>query len=140
MRIFCSNAQFLQPATLQFMNDEAITKKNILLHKIKRTFTSVLPISERRIGNCVQCGACCRLPVRCPFLKNGFEREYSYCSVYFFRPPNCRKYPRTSSELITADTCGYDFRKSARPRAPAFSLSFPILIRSFIRKFMQPNE
>ncbi len=83
-------------------------KRNTWLAKIKRTFTAVLPISERRKGQCNHCGACCKLPNVCPFLKQKPDGQ-SYCSIYPIRPMNCRKYPRTESEFITEDTCGYRF-------------------------------
>jgi hypothetical protein len=84
-------------------------KRNTWSARIKRTFTSVLPISKRREGECVHCGACCKLPNVCPFLKYGADGQSS-CSIYPIRPLNCRKYPRTESEFITEDTCGYRFR------------------------------
>jgi hypothetical protein len=108
-------------------------RKNTWFAKIKRTFTSVLPVSQRRKGKCISCGACCRLPNVCPFLKckprtnctsekdlplppiwitttdGQLVRGKFYCSIYLIRPLNCRKYPRTESEFITADTCGYRF-------------------------------
>ena len=74
-----------------------------------RTCTSILPVSDRREGECIDCGACCKLPNVCPFLKYG-PGEKSYCSIYAIRPLNCRKYPRTESEFITGDTCGHAFR------------------------------
>ncbi len=83
-------------------------KRNTWAAKIKRIFTSVLPVSKRRKGECINCAACCRLPNVCPFLKYKSDGE-SYCSIYTIRPLNCRKYPRTESEFITADTCGHRF-------------------------------
>lgn len=44
-------------------------RRNTWLARIKRTFTSVLPVSKRRKGQCINCGACCKLPNVCPFLK-----------------------------------------------------------------------
>lgn len=82
--------------------------RNTWLAKVKRTFTAILPVSPRRKGRCINCGACCKLPNVCPFLKNGAEGR-GYCTVYPIRPLNCRKYPRTESELITQETCGYTF-------------------------------
>ena len=76
--------------------------------KVRRTLTSVLPVSTARTGRCLQCGACCRLPNVCPFLETDSEGGFS-CTIYRFRPLNCRKYPRTANELITADTCGFRF-------------------------------
>jgi hypothetical protein len=83
-------------------------QKNTWGARIKRTLTSVLPVSPQRRGGCVQCGACCRLPNVCPFLKTNGD-GHVYCRIYRIRPLNCRKYPRTPSEHITADTCGFRF-------------------------------
>ena len=88
------------------MNDR---RKNSLFAKTKRTLTSILPISQRREGECVNCGECCKLLNICPFLKYESDKK-SYCAVYKIRPLNCRKYPRTASEFITLDTCGYKFK------------------------------
>ncbi len=82
--------------------------KNTVLAKAKRMFTSVLPVSKDRRGACIDCGECCKLPTKCPFLRYKADGS-SYCRVYRFRPLNCRKYPRTKSEFITADTCGFRF-------------------------------
>jgi len=76
--------------------------------KIKRTFTSVLPVAKNRKGQCVNCGACCKLPNVCKFAKTSEDGKI-YCAIYPIRPLNCRKYPRTASELITPETCGFHF-------------------------------
>lgn len=78
-------------------------------HKLKRTFTSFLPIDESRKGECNNCGACCHLPFRCSFLKKG-DNDKEYCSIYKVRPLNCRKFPRTIDDFDTVkDTCGFSF-------------------------------
>jgi len=82
--------------------------KNTWTAKVRRTFTSLLPVSKSRKGRCTNCGACCKLPNACPFLKQRQTGE-SYCSIYSIRPLNCRKYPRTEPELITEKTCGFRF-------------------------------
>ncbi len=76
--------------------------------KLKRTATCVLPVAKNRKGKCINCGACCKLPNVCPFLKFKPNGE-SYCSIHPFRPLNCRIYPRTEEEQITKDTCGFRF-------------------------------
>ena len=86
----------------------ADTRRNTWMAKIKRTLTSVLPVSKQRRGQCINCGACCRLPATCPFLKTNGDGK-GYCGIYPLRPLNCRKYPRTDSEHITKDTCGFHF-------------------------------
>ena len=83
-------------------------KKNTWYAKIKRTLCSVLPIAKNRKGKCINCGECCKLPIQCPFLKIRSDGK-SYCSIYLIRPLNCRKYPRTKSECITSDKCGFRF-------------------------------
>jgi hypothetical protein len=79
-----------------------------VLKKLMRTFTSVLPVSSDRQGQCKGCGACCKLPYVCPFLieKPG---QPGRCSIYRVRPLNCRKYPRTAAEHLTTTTCGMKF-------------------------------
>ncbi|UCG58195.1 MAG: YkgJ family cysteine cluster protein [Phycisphaerales bacterium] len=84
-------------------------KDNTWSARIKRTCTSILPVSQARSGQCISCGACCKLPNTCPFLRYNQDGK-SYCSIYSVRPLNCRKYPRTKSEFITADTCGHRFQ------------------------------
>ena len=54
-------------------------------NKIKRTITSILPIEEGRNGSCNHCGACCRLPFRCVFLKTAADNT-ERCSIYTVRP------------------------------------------------------
>ncbi|MDD5327147.1 MAG: hypothetical protein PHY02_04950 [Phycisphaerae bacterium] len=82
--------------------------KNTWSAKIKRTFTSILPVAASRKGKCIRCGACCKLPNVCPFFSVD-DKGLAVCKAYWLRPLNCRKYPRTKSELITADSCGYTF-------------------------------
>ncbi|MHB0945971.1 MAG: hypothetical protein ACYC3B_02250 [Sedimentisphaerales bacterium] len=80
----------------------------VMIKTLKRTVTSVLPVSKKRAGNCLRCGQCCKLLVNCPFLRYDAENKSS-CSIYKCRPLNCLKYPRTSSESVTADKCGFRF-------------------------------
>lgn len=81
----------------------------LMIQKFVRTLTSVLPVDKRRIGNCNQCGECCRLPFTCAFLKTDSDGKSS-CAAYKFRPPNCRKFPRTESQMKPViKVCGYSF-------------------------------
>lgn len=84
-----------------------------MIRKLKRTVTSLKPIEEGRTGSCNNCGACCRLPFRCVFLKTMTDdrnEQKEYCSIYVIRPPNCRKFPRTPDELsLVKNTCGFGF-------------------------------
>jgi hypothetical protein len=79
-----------------------------LKHKLKRLATSLLPIDAGRRGSCNRCGECCKLPFPCPFLRYDDE-GLSSCAVYHARPPSCRKYPRTVSENLTPESCGFYF-------------------------------
>ncbi len=90
------------------MEDRAQMSNNTMLAKMKRICTCLLPVSSDRQGQCIHCGACCNLPNRCLFQKSNADGGI-YCAIYSLRPPNCRKYPRTASEHITTDTCGYRF-------------------------------
>jgi len=84
-----------------------------MINKLKRTLTSLLPVDEKRTGACNNCGACCRLPFRCGFLKTTTDEnneKKEYCSIYAIRPPNCRKFPRVAEEhKLVKDTCGFSF-------------------------------
>lgn len=79
-----------------------------LTRKAQRFTTSLLPIDAGRRGECNRCGECCKLPFPCPFLRYD-DQGLSSCAVYHARPPSCRKYPRTASENVTPETCGYYF-------------------------------
>jgi uncharacterized protein len=89
---------------------EKLSPKNTWGAKLKRTLTAFLPVAKSRKGQCVRCGACCKLPNVCPCLKFD-EQGKAMCSIYSIRSMNCRKYPRTKSEHITTDTCGMDFEQ-----------------------------
>ena len=87
-----------------------MSDKNTLAEKVKRTLTSIFPIDKNRRGRCINCGACCNLPTPCTLLKYD-SLGNSQCAIYKFRPPACRKYPRTEDEHITKDSCGYRFKE-----------------------------
>ena len=83
--------------------------KNNYTSKLIRTFTSVLPVSKKRKGQCIGCGECCKaLPNRCPFLTKD-DNNKPRCAIYKVRPLNCRKYPRTKKEWLTPHKCGFSF-------------------------------
>ena len=80
--------------------------------KILRQITAILPIHESRRGECLSCGACCKLPYRCPMLRDRDDGS-TYCAIYPVRPPSCRKYPRSAGEHVTGATCGFYFDEEA---------------------------
>jgi len=70
---------------------------------------------------------CCKLPYPCPFLR--FDAEgLSTCAIYHFRPPSCRKYPRTSAENLTAEVCGFSFVPGPQPLEVAPPEPLPPLV------------
>ncbi|MBU4490854.1 MAG: hypothetical protein KKD69_00115 [Euryarchaeota archaeon] len=87
-----------------------------LTGKIKRAAVSlILPVDGKRAGECKNCGSCCMFLYKCPFLR--FENHNSHkaiCTIHRFRPPMCRKYPRTKSEQAH-QPCGYYFIDGASP-------------------------
>jgi Fe-S-cluster containining protein len=87
--------------------------------KIKRAATSfVLPVDVNRAGECKGCGACCMFVYKCPFLR--FENHNSHraiCTIYEFRPPMCRKYPRIRDEQARQQ-CGYYFTEATQSTKP----------------------
>lgn len=78
-------------------------------NKIWRQITALFPVHSSRRGACMNCGECCKLPYRCPLLRNR-EDGTTYCAAYPVRPPSCRKYPRHASEHMTKETCGFFFQ------------------------------
>jgi Fe-S-cluster containining protein len=90
------------------VTEDKLSPKNTWTAKIRRTFTSVLPVSKSRRGQCIRCGACCKLPNVCPWLRFDAQGK-ALCIIYLVRPLNCRKYPRTESEHITTSSCGLHF-------------------------------
>ena len=90
------------------ITEEKLSPKNTWGAKLKRTITAFLPVSKTRRGQCIRCGACCKLPNVCPWLKFDAQGK-AICKIYSFRSMNCRKYPRTQHEHITESSCGIHF-------------------------------
>jgi len=61
---------------------------------------------RRRKGECKQCGKCCTLAFKCPFLtKSGKCFIYNIC-----RPRQCKTFPLDKRDLEEIDgECGYYF-------------------------------
>ena len=57
-----------------------------------------------RSGNCISCGTCCKLPVRCIFLMK------NRCLIHYNRPVQCRGFPSRPSQVVSYE-CGYTFEK-----------------------------
>jgi hypothetical protein len=69
---------------------------------------------ERRRGECIRCGTCCRLLFKCPYLQT-HEDGGTSCRVHQKRPRNCRIFPvdrkcLAERDLLAPDLpCGYSF-------------------------------
>ena len=66
-----------------------------------------------RQGECNQCGNCCEILFRCPFLVK-WEDGSSMCSIYEDRPGQCAAFPINKKCLAEVDfDCTYFFAPSA---------------------------
>lgn len=66
---------------------------------------------QRRRGECVRCGSCCRFLFKCPYLENG-----SHCTIYPRRFKQCADFPIDHRDLrYLEESCGFYFvrRKDA---------------------------
>jgi hypothetical protein len=65
-------------------------------------------LSLRR-GECNQCGACCELVFKCPFLKKLADGS-TLCGIYENRPNSCRLFPIEPRDIKEVrGTCSYYF-------------------------------
>ena len=79
-------------------------KLNEIITKSQQFLECLLPVAKNRVGECQQCGRCCKLVMKCIFFRN------NRCIIYNIRPPQCRKSPRTVKYL--KEGCpGYSFTK-----------------------------
>jgi len=76
-----------------------------------------------RVGECNQCGNCCDILLKCPFLIK--QPEGSICSIYEDRPGQCGAFPIDESCLADVDfDCTYSFAEEAVVESPS---SIPLL-------------
>jgi hypothetical protein len=83
----------------------------MILKMLRALMAFFLPVSEKRRGQCIRCGECCRIVFRCPFLKRTPDGG-QFCGIYSYRFPSCRKYPRAEFEWSTPKTCGFYFLRN----------------------------
>ncbi|MEI6125793.1 MAG: hypothetical protein WCQ99_04480 [Pseudomonadota bacterium] len=77
--------------------------RRFLLNKFSRKHV-MHQISIRK-GTCSQCGQCCRLIFRCPFLTGEGK-----CFIYTHgRPQQCRTFPIDTRDIAEVNNCGYYF-------------------------------
>jgi hypothetical protein len=75
-----------------------------------------------RVGECNQCGKCCEILFKCPFLAK-VDDGTSYCTVYENRPKQCGAYPIDERCLSEVDfNCTYSFARSPQEAAEGLVL------------------
>ncbi len=75
--------------------------------------------ARMRAGDCNQCGKCCEILFRCPFLTR-LDEETSICSVYENRPRQCGSFPIDERCLAEVDfNCTYSFAKLPQEKTEA---------------------
>jgi len=78
---------------------------------------------QRRHGECLRCGACCKLMFKCPMLLEHADGTTA-CRIHNHRPENCRLFPlderclRERDHLMPLLPCGYSFYEEAAPAEP----------------------
>lgn len=114
------------------MRSASATHLTRLTNKFRRFFLcAVKPeyIEEQirhRGGECVQCGRCCRLVFKCPFL--GGTEENPRCMVYEGRPKPCVAFPIDERDLADVNfQCGYFFTEGKIPAPDLVQISFPLI-------------
>jgi hypothetical protein len=74
-----------------------------------------------RQGECNQCGNCCEILFKCPFLVK--TEEASWCSIYDNRPGQCAAFPIDQRCLAEVDfDCTYSFEPAPADQVSASQL------------------
>jgi len=94
--------------------------RRLYLYTFKKKYVQNM-VSHRK-GECKQCGACCKLLYKCPFLiehPKGFS-----CKIYGkIRPINCVIFPINEKDICDRNTvlpdvpCGYFFENQKKSRS-----------------------
>lgn len=81
--------------------------RRFLLLRFKKSYVDQQ--IDKRQGECNQCGKCCEILFRCPFLLK-LEDGNSMCSIYENRPKQCAAFPIDERCLSEVDfDCSYTF-------------------------------
>ena len=114
----------------KLMRSASGTPLTRLGNKIRRLFLCSLKpeVIEQKIqhrdGECVQCGMCCKLVFKCPFL--GGSEENPRCMVYAGRPKPCVAFPIDERDLADVNfRCGYTFDKKVLPSPDLVQIKIP---------------
>lgn len=76
-------------------------------------------MTEKRHGECVRCGTCCKLLFDCPYLSFD-ENGLACCEIHEHKPINCRIFPSTPDDIAErnlldgSSRCGYSFDDEAQ--------------------------
>ena len=99
------------------------SKLRLSLGKIRRAYLGLLRkgyVNSRvkaRRGECIRCGACCKLLYVCPHLEE-LPEGTTQCKIHEQRPINCRIFPVNGRDLEDRDLiaegdnskpCGFSF-------------------------------
>lgn len=114
----------------KLMRSASATHLTRLANKIRRAFLCALKpqyveeMIRHRGGECVQCGKCCKLVFKCPFL--GGTDENPRCMVYEGRPKPCVAFPIDERDLADVNfQCGYFFRDDNAPANDLIQIPVP---------------
>ncbi len=73
--------------------------------------------TQKRQGECVRCGVCCKLLINCIMLTQDSHGNYQ-CKIHNRKPSNCSLFPIDEKDIKDRDTilpdvpCGYSFFKN----------------------------
>ena len=81
--------------------------RRFALSHFKRSY--VEEQARKRQGECRRCGDCCRIIVRCPFLKGR-----NHCVIYNKRSAQCKMFPIDERDLRDVPTCVFRFNGAAQ--------------------------
>ena len=92
----------------------------------RHTFTPgyIARSHARRRGECLRCGACCRLGSRCHHLGSDGD-GIGVCDRHEIRPRSCRVFPIDDRDLADRDIlapgtrCGYRFERDGAGEGPS---------------------
>jgi len=114
----------------KLMRSASATHLSRLSNKIRRfILCAVKPryveeMIQHRGGECVQCGKCCKLVFKCPFL--GGTDENPRCMVYEGRPKPCVAFPIDERDLADVNfQCGYFFTGLSNPTPELVQIPVP---------------
>jgi len=77
--------------------------RRFYLVRFRRNYVKKMHALRR--GQCLRCGACCSITIRCPHLK-----DHNRCTIYERRYEQCRLFPIDPRDLRgRLSACGYRF-------------------------------